>query len=107
MGLKNSQKNSEKDPGIYPGQFLPYMYPYVCACITCVYVRVCAPTRVCTRGRTKRRVPVTNVKRLARALRVIVPSTSRGVSSLRAINANKEKNPGLLIFKNVNTNLLF
>lgn len=96
---KNSTKNQLR--GTSSGaEFSPYMYPYACARIMRAGMCVCARLRaLSSRGRTKRRVPGANVKRLAPALRVTVSSTPTGIGPLRAINANKEKNPGLLIFK--------
>lgn len=81
---------------------LPYMFPYTCAYVR-VYVRALA------RGgwniKSIKRVTHVNVKRVARALRVMVSRTPTGIGSLRAINAKQEKNPGLFRFEKNISNL--
>lgn len=91
-------------PG-FSGQIsLPYMFPYTCAYVRAyVYVCVRVYVRALARGgwniKSLKRVTHVNVKRVAQALRVMVSRTPTGIGPLRAINASKEKNPGLLIFK--------
>lgn len=60
---------------------------------------------ICTRVRTYARARggwyIKSIKRLARALRVIVPCAPRAhmPTGFWALNANREKNPGLFIFE--------
>lgn len=93
---KNSTKNQQKRPGIFPGS----IFALICTRVRVPASRVCARLRaLSSRGRTKRRVPSANVKRLAPALRVMVSHTPFRRKPIRAINANREKNPGLFHFE--------
>lgn len=73
---KNSTKKQQKRPGNLPGS----IFALICTRVRVRASRVCARLRaLSSRGRTKTRVPGANVKRVAPALRVVVPCTLKGV----------------------------
>ena len=80
---KNSTKNQQKRPGNLPGS----IFALIC---TRMYARA---------GIKDARAQCERKTRSACATCDGFPHTLLGVSPLRAINASKEKNPGLLIFK--------
>lgn len=77
---KNSTKKQQKRPGNLPGSIFALICTRVRVPASRVCMCVCARLRaLSSRGRTKTRVPSANVKRVAQALRVVVPCTLKGV----------------------------
>jgi hypothetical protein len=95
--LKNSEKKHQKKRlrGLGFGvNFCP-----ICTRMCVRIMRAGACVRACVTRANQEARASTSIKRLARALRVLVSSTCQCIGSLRVINASREKNPGLFIFK--------
>jgi len=93
---KNSTKNQQKRPGNLPGS----IFALICTRVRVPASRVCAPARaLVTRANQEARARYERKTPSASATCDGFQHMPTGVSSLRAINASKEKNPGLLIFK--------